>query len=124
MGYQKTYRIIKPKKWYIVDTYRPDVGGKPRMLKKEFDNKKQVIDNIKMIIGKKSVHKYRFDAIEGKEAIELGIYILNAFPNLRVYLRKYNYANYMVTPQDRKSYRTKFRRHNRNRRGDYNGRWG
>lgn len=124
MSYQKTYRIIKPNKWYIVDTYRPDRRGKPRMLKKEFDNKKQVLDNIKMIIDKKSVHRFRFDAIKGSEAMELGIYIMNAYPNLRIYLRKYNYLPHMVTPQNRKSYRTKFRRQNRNKRGENYKKWG
>lgn len=109
MSYQKTYRIIKPEKWYIVDTFRPDRKGKPRMLKKEFDNPKQIQHNLDMYFK----GNLRFDMIQGKEAIELELYVMNAYPNLQIYLRKYQYANYMITEQDKKSYRTKFRRQNR-----------
>ena len=115
MGLQKTYRIIKPNKWYIVDTHRTDVKGKPRMLKKEFDNKRQVQQNLDEYFP----GNLRFDILKGSEAIKLGVYIMNAYPNLQVYLRKYGYANYMITSQDKKSYRTKFRRQNRlNVKGD------
>lgn len=126
MSYQKTYRIIKPDKWYIVDTYRPDRRGKPRMLKKEFDNKKQVERCIAEVIELKQENLYRFDSIKGSEAIRLGIYIINAFPNLKVYLRKYNYEPYMMTEQAKKSYRTKFRRQNRNKQksGELYKKWG
>ena len=124
MPYQKTYRIIKPKKWYLVDTFRSDVGGKTRILKKEYDNRKQAQQNIDRIIKEKGVNKWRFDIIKGSEAMELGVYILNAYPNLNMYLRKYNYENYMLTYQAKKSYRTKFRRHNRQRKGDLHKKWG
>lgn len=124
MGYQKTYRIIKPKKWYLVDTFRSDIGGKTRILKKEYDNRKQAQQNIDRIIKEKEVHKLRFDVIKGQDAIDLGVYILNAYPNLNMYLRKYKYENYMVSDQAKKSYRTKFRRHNRQKRGELHKKWG
>lgn len=120
MSYQKTYRIIKPNKWYIVDTFRPDRKGKPRMLKKEFDNPKQ----IKMNLDEYFPNNLRFDWIKGSEAIELELYVMNSFPNLQVYLKKYRYASNMIHEQDKKSYRTKFRRQNRNKKGELYKRWG
>jgi hypothetical protein len=114
-------RPIEPNKWYIVDTYNRDRYGKPKLLKKRFDNKKQIKMNIKKLLGNDDV---RFDWIRGSEAISLNLRIMNRFPSLRVYLKKYNYENYMITIQDRKSYRTKFRRQNRNKRGELYGKWG
>lgn len=119
-SYQKIFRKVKKDKWYIVDTFRVDPKGKPKMLKKEFDNKKQA----EMNIEKYFPGNLRFDIIKGEKAIELKLYIMNAYPNLKVYLRKYRYAPEMVTEQNKKSYRTKFRRQNRNKRGPFYKRWG
>lgn len=120
MSYQLTYRIIKLDKWYIIDTFRVDKKGKPRMLKKEFDNPKQAQYNLDMYFK----GNLRFDIIRGDEAIELGVYVMNAFPNLHIYLRKYRYDNHMIAEQDKKSYRTKFRRQNRNKKGELYKKWG
>lgn len=112
--------LIQSDKFYIVDTKRLNRKGRPKMLKKRFDNVKQV----KMCLDKYLDSDIRFDYLKGKEAIDLGLEIMRYAPQLNVYLRKYCYENYMVTDQDKKSYRTKFRRHNRNKRGEYYKRFG
>lgn len=117
---QKRYRKIDPDKWYMVDTLRLDIKGKPKMLKKQFDNQEQVMFNIKQHFP----NSLRFDAIKGIKAIELGLYVMNAIPNLQIYLRKYRYSADMITDQDKKSYRTKFRRQNRTKKGELYKRWG
>lgn len=126
MSWQRTYRIIKPDKWYIVDTYRIDPSGKPMMLKKEYDNSKQAKNMINYIIENLKANKYRFDIIQGSEAIFHKITIRNGYPSLRLYLRKYNYSDHQISEQQRKSYRTKFRRQNRTKQknGEFYKKWG
>lgn len=113
-------RAIQPDKWYIIDLLRLDIHRRPKLIKKPFDNVKQ----IKMNLDEHFPRNLRFDWIKGKKAIELGLKISTLCPNLNIYLRKYYYRNYMITPQDRKSYRTKFRRHNRTKKGEYYRKWG
>lgn len=119
-SYQKTFRKIDPSKWYIVDTFRRDPKGKPKMLKKPFDNPQQIKLNLDMYFP----NNLRFDYIKGSKAIELKLYIMNAYHSLRVYLRKYRYSIDMTTEQEKKSYRTKFRRQNRTKKGQFYKKWG
>lgn len=117
---RKPHYPINPSKWYLVDTKRLTRQGRPKVLKKSFDNVKQ----IKMCLSQYLGAELRFEYIKGSEAIELGLQIMRWFPGLRIYLRKYCYDNDMITPQDKKSYRTKFRRHHRTKKGIYYKRFG
>lgn len=105
---------IKSNKYYIVDTGRLDRRGKPKLLRKEFDNAEQVKMNLKKLLA----DDLRFDWIKGSEAIELGLIIMKNFQGLGFYLKKYNYSNIMTTEQEKKSYRTKYRRHQRRKKGN------
>jgi hypothetical protein len=118
--YNKTDKLIKPDKWYIVDTYRLNQKRRPMVIRKEFDN----VEQIKHQLDIHFPNNIRFDYIKGDKALELGLYLIRAYPNLRIYLRKYRYTPDMTTDQEKKSYRTKFRRQNRNKGGQYYKRWG
>ena len=120
MALSKSCRLIRLEKWNIIYTFRSDRQGKPRMLKKEFDNPKQAKYNLDMYFR----GNLRFDIIRGDEAIELKLQVMKAFPNLHIYLRKYRYENHMIAEQDKKSYRTKFRRQNRTKKGELYRKWG
>jgi len=111
---------IDPKKWYIIDTFRLTYKGKAKMIKKKFDN----VHQIKMCLEKFLNSNLRYDWIRGDEAIELELKIMRFGPEINEYLEKYNYENYMVTYQDKKSYRTKFRRQKRTKTGELSKKWG
>lgn len=121
-GTQQIFRQISPEKWYIVDLFRVDHYKKPTMLKKAFDNHKQA----QMSLDKFFKGKLRFDIIQGFDAIRMKMVIRNAKPDLGTYLHKYRYAADMMSHQERKSYRTKFRRQKRNKQvnGDTYKNWG
>ena len=112
--------IIWLNKYYIVDTLRRDQNFNMVMLKKPFDNKRQA----QMAIDKCLNKSIRFGVIKGSKAIELGMTIPNRAPTLRVYLRKYNYPDHLTKDQEKKSYRTKFRRQNRDKKGEFYKKWG
>ena len=137
MSFQLTYRIIKSDKWYIVDTMRYR-NGKPRMLKREFNNKHIIQYNINRLSKLHGIDKLRFCPIKGKKAIELGLTITNKNITLGDYFYRYRYDGF-ETFQQKKSYRTKFRRQNRiigtyrdstgrkcnvSGKGEYVNRWG
>lgn len=113
-------RPVKSNKWYIVDTERISKLNKvPRLFKKEFDNSYQAKRCIERYLG----NNIRFDYIKGSEAINLGMTVMNRFP--AVYKKhctnasKYDYTEEDISWRDKKTYRTRFRRHNRGKYGDY-----
>jgi len=120
MARRKAYYEIDPKKWYLIDTKRLNREGRPKMLKKPFDN----VHQVKMCLAKFLNSELRYDYLRGDEAIEMGLKISRYAPHIYVYLKKYSYENYMITEQDRKSYRTKYRRHNRTKKGYLYKKWG
>lgn len=113
-------RPVNPNKWYIVDTRRISKLNKvPRLFKKQFDNSYQA----KLCIRKYLKDEMRFDYIKGSEAIELGMTVMNYYPkvwpNTGSYNIKYEYNEEDITKRDRKTYRTRFRRHKRAKKGFY-----
>ena len=114
------HRKIKPKKWYIVNCLDVSIQGIPRLLSKEFDNKQQAKNCLKV----NNFDNYLFDFILGKDAKRLKMQFTLKKLSFIDYLHKYRYENYMITIQDKKSYRTKFRRHQRRKRGDLYKKWG
>lgn len=113
-------RIIKPNKWYIADLRRiSKITQTPRLLKKELDNVYQA----KKIISKYLDNSLRFEYIKGSKAIELGMTIMNLVPRIYtgrpIYWLKYDYADTDTTVRNKKTYRTRFRRHQRAKKGEY-----
>lgn len=114
-------RPVNPDKWYICDTNRvSSETGLPRLLKKTFDNKYQA----KRAVEEHLKGMLNFDFIKGSDAIELGMTIMNYAPYLcdyvsDRYLRKYQYNLEDTTWRNKKTYRTRFRRHQRAKKGEY-----
>lgn len=116
----KIKRPVKPNKWYVVDTDRISLINKvPRLFKREFDNNYQAQLYIRKYLG----DSIRFDYIKGSEATEIGMTIMNRWPRLfkknESYGSKYEYNEEDVTTQNKKVYRTRFRRHQRAKKGEY-----
>lgn len=109
-GYPKGYKI-KPNKFYIVTTDRIKEGNYS-LLNKEFNTRAEAQETIDLRIKER---KYYNEVVKGKEAIEWGFKFTHTGKNIRryyKYLVKYTYPdNYdEMTPQDRKSWRTRKRR--------------
>ncbi len=113
-------RPVQPNKWYIVDTNRISKLNKvPRLFKNKFDNSYQAKTCIRKYLG----DSIRFDYIKGSQAIELGMTVMNRDPQVwgkpGFFGRKYDYEEEDTTWRNRKTYRTRFRRHNRKKNGFY-----
>lgn len=98
-------RKIKPNKWYLVDTIK---HKEPRLIRIDFDTKADVISRIE----KKLDGYLRWDYVSGKDAIANKLRFKIRFQNTGgKTIEKYDYAPEHTTIQERKSFRTKFRRH-------------
>jgi hypothetical protein len=120
MAHRNTNRKIKPDKWYLVNCLDLSTTGTPRLYSKEFDNRLQAVNCLK----RHKFDNYLFDFIKGRDAIRLKLNFTKKLMSLGEYLYKYNYLNYMIDYQDKKSYRTKYRRHQRRKRGHLYKKWG
>lgn len=98
-------KIIKPHRWYIVDLRRKGQYSY-KLLNKNFESKKVAQQALKRTAKENELF---FEVIKGEQAIEFG-FVLAYGPTYADYMLKYDYPPELVTIQDRKSYRTKFRR--------------
>lgn len=113
---------IQPDKWYIINTFDRCKKNLPRYYLKAYDRRVQVI----RAIYKQIKDPITYDYLKGSEIIEMGIIPLDM-----VYIRrfpkppttKYDYNIRLMTRQEKKSFRTKFRRQNRNKRGELYGKY-
>lgn len=96
-------RKIKSDKWYLVDTINKK---DPRLIRRDFRNKKDV----ERVIEKKLKNGLRWHYISGKNAIATKL----KFKRRRRFnaeIEIYDYYPEDTTPRERKTFRTKSRRH-------------
>ncbi len=104
---------VKDNRWYIVDLRNKTREGSYWLLKVDFKTKKEA----KLVLNKNLADKtVFFDVVSGKEVKEFGFKMpgKSKGPSYLGYLRKYDYPPELETLQQKKSYRTKFRRWKRN----------
>jgi len=103
MPSKRVNRKIDTSKWYLVDTI---TNRLPTLLRNEFDTKKAAI----RFIENKLDGNLLWDYLSGEEAKELGLKFKMKGPRLGVQVIKYEYPPDILTPQERKSFRTQLRR--------------
>ena len=104
----KPRRKIRIDKWYLVDTI---ITYNPRMLKVDFHHEQDVLD----FISNSLEGSLRWDCIKGVDAIVKGLTFKEKHPDLPSILI-YNYPPDCLSNQDKKSYRTQYRRDERKNR--------
>ena len=101
---------IRNKKWYIVDLRKKNKKGNYYLLRHVYDTKKEA----KRILDLNFKDRlYYFEVIKGKEAKACSFKMATKDTDLTSnldYIRKYDYPPELETHQDKKSYRTKYRR--------------
>jgi len=103
MPSRKVNRKVDATKWYLVDTI---TNRLPTLLRKEFDTKKDAIRFIENKLNGDLV----WDYLPGSEVIEMGLRFKMKGPRLGVQVIKYEYPPELLSQQERKNFRTKFRR--------------
>lgn len=99
---------ILPHKWYIVEAFGKNQNGNMQILRAEFDKKKEAQIAIKVNYPNRQIY---YDVIKGRQAIEFCMEFKKRFQKMVI---KYDYPETIgETKQDRKSFRTKYRRHRR-----------
>ncbi|MAO08061.1 MAG: hypothetical protein CL596_05040 [Alteromonas sp.] len=114
---------IKKDRWYIVDLRNKTQDKKSYwLLRVNFRTKEEARKVLNKNLGDKILF---FDIVKGVTAIEFGFrYPKNTKgPSYLGYLRKYDYPPELETIQQRKSYRTKFRRWKRNYKEELKRSW-
>jgi len=98
-------KIIQGDKWYLVDTIN---HKEPRLVRIDFNTKQDVINRIKY-----NLHQdIRWDYISGEMAILNKLKFKRRGRNMgNIHVDKYEYSPELLTRQERKSFRTKFRRY-------------
>lgn len=102
------YREIQPKKYYIVDLDDP---YKPRLIAKYFDSKSQA----RFCIGKFLKADFRrFDIVTGQEIIDDPIdWFTSTLVGNGERIAKYDYPPELISQQEKKTWRTMYRYHQR-----------
>jgi len=101
---------IRNKRWYIVDLRRKNQQGKYYLLRHSYETKKEA-QRILDINFKDRL--YYFEVVKGSEAKSSGFKMATRDTDLVSnldYIRKYDYPPELETKQQKKSYRTKYRR--------------
>ena len=103
-------RKINPKFWYIVDLRHQTRDNSYYLLNHSFKTKKEAKRILEKNIKDNTVY---FDVIQGSEAIEFKFRFREETADGMTYLdylRKYDYPPELETMQQKKSFRTKYRR--------------
>lgn len=115
----KERRKIKRNKWYIVDLRsKGRIGYK--LFKVEFATKKKAKEALKRNLGGKT---FLFDVVKGDQAIEFKFTFTKVGFTSLGYILKYDYPEDKITEQQRKSFRTKYRRWKRNYKKELTAGW-
>jgi hypothetical protein len=94
---------IDPKFWYVLSLHHK----KPKLFWRPFKTKEQCLDYIR-INGK--IKSFLFLPIKGESAIDYGLSISKWCRRFKGLYVTYRYPADRITRQDRKSFRTKYRR--------------
>lgn len=104
-------RVIEPDKWYIVDLTNRNVNRTYKIIRAAFKTKSRAIEAIQRHLNDREIY---FDVIKGKDVLHYEIPFVAMHYHGIPYLMKYDYPPEALTYQDKKSFRTKYRRWLRN----------